>query len=103
MSGTCGGFAVASERLSALAVLPIPRLASLADKEDGDDERGEGVGPPQTEHRVEGEPGEGRDRQVPAGVRLAAVGDECPAGEGFARLPLRPRPPKPGPRPTCGD
>jgi len=59
-SGTCRGFGVASERLS-VVVLPLPRLASLADEKDGDDERGEGVGPPQTEHGVEGEPGEGRD------------------------------------------
>ena len=45
-----------------IVVLGLPRLARLADEEDGDHERRDRVGPPQAERRVQDETCEGRDR-----------------------------------------
>lgn len=54
VNGPCG-------RASAFVVLlALPRLARLAHQEDRDDQRRQRIGPPQPEHRVEREAGEGR-------------------------------------------
>src|SRR3954451_5171491 len=77
--------------LRSAAGVAAPVRASLAHRDSGDDERGDGIEPPPAEEGIGEQADEEHGREVGAEQRLGAVGDDRPRPELAAGASLPPR------------
>ena len=74
---------------SSAAVLARPRFTGLAKKKDGDDEGGDGIGPPQAEQRVQPDTGEDRSESHQQAITPATEPRQRVARQNYYRADSR--------------